>query len=360
MAHKLLVDKNLKYDRDIKGLQQTIYVASPLLDDRITQDGLSVEIEDIRGDIEEEVTKILDKKFKKYFESQQNESIENLSRTKQKFPFLADFMPKPTFISGYKIMKNEDFIKEAIEEKSNLEKKFWLEENTQLDNRLQKSALYLYVKHRERVLRLLEKIMGDSEFSEDDFHQLLTDKKCENLAIANHNLWLLDDKFSYFTEGHNAKKGKSEVDVEFYINPFMDNESQPSHIVLVELKKLKKAHNVGDMINQIKKYATSIYSKGQTKRGIDIDMSECKFFGYIIARNKDIENEYKYYGGSIFKKIPYTTSSFEGTVNFFTAEDKEISMSLTLLASQDLLNIAKLRNKILFEMLQTPTPEDEQ
>ncbi len=109
VAHKLLVNKNLKYDRDIKGLQQTIYVASPLLDDRITQDGLSVEIEDIREDIEEEVTKILDKKFKKYFENQRNKSIDNLSKSKQKFPFLADFMPKPSFINGYKIVKNEGF-----------------------------------------------------------------------------------------------------------------------------------------------------------------------------------------------------------------------------------------------------------
>ncbi|WP_297577892.1 ATP-binding protein [uncultured Helicobacter sp.] len=360
VAHKLLVDKDLKYDREIKELRQTIYVASPLLDDRITHDGLSVEIDDIKNEIEEGITKILDEKFKSYFEKQQNESIQNLSNTKQKFPFLADFMQKPSSINGHKIITKEDFVKEAIEEKGNLEKSFWLQEDSQLDDKLQKSALYLYVKHRERVLKLLEKMIGDSNFSEDDFHQLLTDKKCENLAIANHNLWLLDDKFSYFTEGHNSRRGKSEVDVEFYINPFIDNESRPSHIVLVELKKLKKAHNAGEMIKQIKKYAESIYNKGQTKGGIDIDMSECKFFGYIIANNKDIENEHREFGSPDFKKIPYTKSSFEGNINFYPKNQQNpISMYLTLFASQDLLNIAKLRNKILFEMLQTPKPQDE-
>ncbi|RDU58361.1 hypothetical protein [Helicobacter sp. MIT 99-5507] len=113
------------------------------------------------------------------------------------------------------------------------------------------------------------------------------------------------------------------------------------------------------MINQIKKYAESIYGKGQTKGGIDIDMSECKFFGYIIANNKDIENEYKDYGSPDFKKIPYTTSSFEGNINFYPENQQNpISMYLTLLASQDLLNIAKLRNKILFEMLQTSNPQN--
>ncbi|RDU58359.1 ATP-binding protein [Helicobacter sp. MIT 99-5507] len=118
VAHKLLVDKSLEYDREIKNLKQTIYISSPLLDDRITHDGLSVEIEDIKNEIKKEITKILDEKFKDYFENQQNQSIQNLSITKQELPFLADFMQKPSSINGHKIITKEDFIKEAIEKKA--------------------------------------------------------------------------------------------------------------------------------------------------------------------------------------------------------------------------------------------------
>lgn len=70
--------------------------------------------------------------------------------------------------------------------------------------------------------------------------------------------------------------------------------------------------------------------------------------------------KHREFGSPDFKKIPYTKSSFEGNINFYPKNQQNpISMYLTLFASQDLLNIAKLRNKILFEMLQTPKPQDE-
>lgn len=356
VAHKLPITPSVNYERTINSLKKKIYIASPLLDDRITPDGLGAEIEDIKQDLEQEITKILDKKFENELIRQRNESCNNLSSTKNEFPFLADFMPSFDSIKGYKIQQKKDFIKEAIQEKGELEQKFWESKDAQLDAKLQKSALYLYVKHRERVLALLEKMMGDSSFKEDDFHQLLTDKKCENLEVANHNLWLLDDKFSYFFEAHNAKRGEKKVDVEFYINPFIDNENKPTHIVLVELKRLKEAHNAGNMIEQLKGYATDIYKKAQTKSGVDIDISQCKFFGYIIANYTDIQIEYQNFGSKVFKPIPYATNSYEGAISFFV-DNKEIDMSVVLLASQDLFNIATLRNKILFDLLNKFTPK---
>lgn len=356
IAHKLPISQSINYDRAINEVKKKIYIASPLLDDRIAADGLSAEIDDIKQDLEQEITKILDKKFEELIKRQQEESCNNLSQTKTELPFLADFMPSFDSIKGYKIQQKKDFIQDAIQEKGKLEQSFWESNDAQLDSRLQKSALYLYVKHRERVLDLLEKMMGDSSFKEDDFHQLLTDRKCENLKVANHNLWLLDDKFSYFFEAHNAKRGEKKVDVEFYINPFIDNESKPTHIVLVELKKLKKAHNAGSMVEQLKGYASDIYKKTQTKSGVDIDVSQCKFFGYIIANYTDIQTEYQNFGNKIFKSISYTTSSYEGIISFFV-DGKEIDISVVLLASQDLLNIATLRNKILFEILNMSNPK---
>lgn len=356
IAHKLPILQSINYDRTINELKKKVYIASPLLDDRIAADGLSAEIEDIKQDLEQEITKILDKKFEVFITKQQRVSCNNLRDTQTEFPFLADFMPSFDSIKGYKIQQKKDFIQEAIQEKGKLEQSFWESNDAQLDSRLQKSALYLYVKHRERVLDLLKKMMGDSSFKEDDFHQLLTDKECEYLSLARHNLWVLDDKFSYFVEAHNAKRGEKKVDVEFYINPFIDNESKPTHIVLVELKKLKKAHNAGSMVEQLKGYASDIYKKAQTKSGVDIDVSQCKFFGYIIANYTDIQTEYQNFGNKIFKSISYTTSSYEGIISFFV-DGKEIDISVVLLASQDLLNIATLRNKILFDLLKKSTPK---
>lgn len=83
VAHKLLIDKKIKYDRIINELKKKIYIASPLLDDRITPDGLGAEIEDIKQDLEQEITKILDREFKDFIAKQREESCNNLSSTKK-------------------------------------------------------------------------------------------------------------------------------------------------------------------------------------------------------------------------------------------------------------------------------------
>lgn len=355
VAHKLLIEKKIDYDRIINSLNKKIYISSPLLDDRITADGLNAEIEDIKSELEEEITKVLDKEFDELIAKQREKSRENLSVTKSELPFLAEFMPDFESINGYKIKSKTDFIQDAINEKGKLEQNFWESKDEQLDTRLQKSSLYLYVKHRERVLAKLEQMMGDSNFKEDDFHQLLTDRKCENLEVANHNLWLLDDKFSYFFEAHNSKVGESNVDVEFYFNPFINDEEQPTHIVLLELKNPTKAHNPGQMIEQLKRYASKIYNNAKTKNGVNINVEKCQFFGYIIADINDIKNEEIKQDENTFKLIPYTESSFEGKVSFLPKNER-VDLYLTLLSTQDLLRIAKFRNKTLFEILNMSNP----
>ncbi len=355
VAHKLLIEKKIDYDRIINSLNKKIYISSPLLDDRITADGLNAEIEDIKSELEEEITKVLDKEFDELIAKQREKSRENLRVTKSELPFLAEFMPDFESINGYKIKSKTDFIQDAINEKGKLEQNFWESKDEQLDTRLQKSSLYLYVKHRERVLAKLEQMMGDSNFKEDDFHQLLTDRKCENLEVANHNLWLLDDKFSYFFEAHNSKIGESSVDVEFYLNPFINDEEQPTHIVLLELKNPTKAHNPGQMIEQLKRYASKIYNNAKTKNGVNINVEKCQFFGYIIADINDIKNEEIKQDENTFKLIPYTESSFEGKVSFLPKNER-VDLYLTLLSTQDLLRIAKFRNKTLFEILNMSNP----
>ena len=145
VAHKLLIEKKIDYDRIINSLNKKIYISSPLLDDRITADGLNAEIEDIKSELEEEITKVLDKEFDELIAKQREKSRENLSVTKSELPFLAEFMPDFESINGYKIKSKTDFIQDAINEKGKLEQNFWESKDEQLDTRLQKSSLYLYV-----------------------------------------------------------------------------------------------------------------------------------------------------------------------------------------------------------------------
>ncbi|MDA3079391.1 MULTISPECIES: ATP-binding protein [unclassified Campylobacter] len=355
IAHRLLIDTEIAYSKNIENYKNRLYISSTILDERITPNGLSADIKDIKDELEQSISNYLDKKFNKEIKEQKELSQKNLSKAKNKFPFLSEFMPKYDDISGVKIEEENDFVNSAIMSKGEVEKNFWLSnKNEQLDERLQKSALYLYIKHRERVLIALEQMLGNSKFNENDFHQLLTDRKCENLDLANHNLWLLDDKFSYFMEAHNAKQGENAVDFLFY--PYFDNQESPMQIVLLELKKPTKAHNTGKMINQIQEYAAKIYDNHKTPSGIHFEPNNCKFFGYIIADIDDIKKEEKGQNKGTFKEIPYANGSYEGTISFSPKNTDRQDIFVTLLSIQDLISIAKIRNKTFFNMLKMPNP----
>ena len=145
------------------------------------------------------------------------------------------------------------------------------------------------------------------------------------------------------------------MDLELYFNPFIDEENSPKQVVLVELKRLTRAHNPGEMIEQLLKYASDIYKESKTKKGTKFDPEKCKFFGYIIADYKDIKKEEGQQDSYIFKPIPFTNSSFEGIKSFQT-DNGRIDIAITLLSIQDLITVSKSRNKIFLDMLSQPNP----
>lgn len=355
VAHGLSTNSKIKYDRNLKENNKSIFISSDLLDDRISLDGLSIEIDDIKDELEKQIGKILDNYFKDDFKKQKEMSVRMLRKAKKNLPYLAEFMPSEEKINGFKIEQEQDFIKKAIDEKGKAEKDFWnSKEDEQLDERLQKSALYLYVEHRKRIIKLLEKMMADKKFKEDDFHKLLTDRECKNLDIANHNLWLLDDRFSFFTSAYNAQVGEENADVELY---YMDNDIQPTQVVLLELKRPVKAYNPGEIIDQIIKYAEKIYKEAKTKGGANIDVKNCKFYGYIIADQEDIFKEVKADNSGNAIRIVNSIRSYEGTYGFNgNNEEVKEKLYLTLLSIQDLKKFALERNEIFFKLLQMPNP----
>lgn len=352
VAHKLAVgNAQIKYDRQFKSQNKKIYVASELFDEHLTPDGLDLrDMEDLQERLQEQICIFLDKKFQHLIDEQKTENFKTLYEAKIDFPYLAEFMPSADRINGYKLEEKDKFIDRAINEKGAAEKNFWKNTDREMDPRLGKSVLYLYVKHRENILSLIEKALGDQEKDEDAFHQLLTDRGCTNLAKARHNLWLVDDKFSYFMEGYNAKRGEKVVDIEFY--SYMDAEDVPQNVILIELKKPTKAHNAGQMVQQIIDYALDIFKKGKTRQGININMEKCKFYGYVIADIKDIEKELQTRHDKTFKNIAYTIGSYEGVLEL----NKQTDFYVTLLATQDLLKTAKDRNRVLFDLLRSPNP----
>lgn len=358
VAHKLAVNSDkVTYDRQFNSSNKRIYIASEILDEHVSADGLYLEdLGKIIPSFQQAVYSFLDKKFKELIEGQKKQNQKTLEIAKKDFPFLEEFMPAVENITGYKIEKQENFIEAAIEEKGIVEKKFWKQDEGEMDPRLGKSALYLYAKHRENILSLVSRALGNENFSEDEFHGLLTDRGCVDLAKAKHNLWLLDDKFSYFTEGHNAKRGEKVVDVEFY-SCYMDAEELPQNLVLIELKKPTQAHNAGEMLEQIKKYASQTHQSGKTANGTDIDTEQCVFFGYVIANAKDIKKELDRRDDDSFRRIAYTQSSYEGTIKFPTKiPGIKKDFHVTLLATQDLLGIARKRNQVLFDLLRRANP----
>ncbi|PAF53817.1 hypothetical protein BKH42_03555 [Helicobacter sp. 13S00482-2] len=353
IAHKMPVENDkIKYDRQFKSNNKKIYISSELFDEYISLDGLEIKIpSEICEEVEKQICDFLDKEFSHSIEEQKKENCKILKNVQNEFPYLTEFMPDFIKVTGHKPVKKEVYINDAIKEKGEAEKAFWKNEGV-MDPRLGKSALYLYVKHRKNILFLLENTLGDEKKSENDFHELLTGRGCINLAEAKHNLWLIDEKFSYFLEGYNSQTGKKEVDIELYF--YADSQDKPNNIVLIELKKPRKAHNPGKMIDQIRGYGCDIFKKGRTRNGLNFKAEKCQFYGYIISDIEDIKKEIKSRYDDTFKPIVYTEGSYEGKI--FLDDEKKYSFYLTLLSTQDLLQIAKNRNKILFDLLKTPNP----
>ena len=327
------------------------------------------EIESINKVIKE----TLDDRFEAILKTNISKSMENMESFTRKYPSLEPFVPKSP-IQGNTIVNEESLIKESIKEKGRLETVFWTRngydtENEEYDEtedcqKLLNSSLQIYVKHRERILEKYHKMIqlygdeGEEKHElENRIHNLLlrrgvTLDKTENINHL-HNLWILDDKYTIFSNDFKAissKQGKESSDIYFWF----DNPSQVRQVLILELKSTTKAHNAGAMINQVKKYAKQFYNKPTSVLNWDVDTKRILYTGIILARKSDINKEITSNGsGTNFKKIPFLQSSYYNDENFFIDDnpDNREAIRIELYAVEDIDELAYSRNNVFFKLL---------
>lgn len=358
-----------------------LYLTSDFFDDYVDTKGEKIEIsEEAISKINQKLCEKLDEEFKTVIANNQNTIKQNLHNFKKQYPSLETFINESNIVAGRNIIKEDEIIKRAIDEKSRIEKKFWTninnnnEEgcNENFDNsveceKLLNSSLHIYVKHRETVLKRLKALIkkfdeegAEKSELESSVHDLFlkrgtTLKESSNINHL-HNLWILDDKFTTFSNNYKAKstkQGQALSDV--YI--WADDPEKTKQILILELKSTTKAHNAGNntegMIAQIRRYAQDCYKNPTKVLNWDIDTSKVQYIGIIIARKSDINKELSSNTAGNFPSIPFLDNSYYGD-DVFSIDNNpknKKDIRIELYSFEDIYNLASSRNEVFFKLL---------
>ncbi len=359
-----------------------LYLTSEFFDEFVDNKGEKIEITDEAiSTINNKINELLDKRFRDIIEKNQKETIKNLNSFKQRFPSLNAFITEDVFVGNKRIVAEEDFVKTAIDTKGKYEKRFWNKMNTNnYENedipydeseecqKLLNSSLHIYVKHRERVLqRLFEMIKkyddegNDKPELESSVQELLF-KRGETLKDSKdinhlHNLWILDDKFTTFSDTFKAKSTKPGQELsDIYI--WADDIKEIKQLLILELKSTTHAHNAGSnkegMIAQVKRYARDFYNKPTKILNWDVDTRTIQYLGIILARRSDINKELtSNNAGGNYHKIPFLKSSYYKDDEFATTEnpDDMFPIRIELYSFEDIYKLASSRNEVFFRLL---------
>ena len=380
-----LENGKLEYTIDNSEKNYQFYLTSDLFDEKVDQRGDKICIsEEAFSKISIAINLELDQFFSSTIEKNKKEEQKKLVNFKKSFPSLEVFINQDD-IDGKTVKSEKELIKSALKEKGRLEEAFWSYDyhySGETDypddcNKLVNSSLQIYVKHRERVLNhlhyLIQQYNSNGELkkeTEDLIHELFF-RRGETLSSTTkinglHNLWILDDKFTTFSNDFQAKstkQGQSLSDI--YI--WADNPEKAKQVLILELKSTTKAHNAGDkkegMIEQVKRYAKSFYNNPRKELNWDVDTSRVMFTGVIIAGKKDIKKEI-ITKNEDYKRIPFLVDSRYKDDVFYPSEDnldlrKEIRIELY--SFEEIYELATSRNDVFFRLLRKEySIEDEQ
>lgn len=368
----------------------TLYLTSNFFDEYVDTKGerIDVSCDDITC-IQNKVNEILDDKFKNVIENNRKVSKRNLKNFQQKYPSLEAFIVESTIIEDKNIVNEGEIIQSAINEKSRIEKKFWNqidrdpinEEDRFSDSedcqKLLNSSLHIYVKHREIVLQRLYTLIqkfdeegNDKSELESTVHELFINRGTTLSDSSNinhlHNLWILDDKFTTFSNDFKAKSTKSGQPLsDIYI--WADDPGKVKQILIFELKSTTKAHNAGNkeegMIAQVKRYAQDFYKNPTKTLNWDIDTDRVQYTGIILARKSDINKELTSLniGGGNFNPIPFLSDSYYYDDSFPKDDNprNKKDIRLELYSFEDIYELASNRNAVFFKLLKKEFEFDE-
>lgn len=358
-----------------------LYLTSDFFDEYVDTKGEKIDIScDEITSIQKKINEILDDRFKVVIENNQKVSKQNLKNFQKKYPSLEAFVAESNIVGDKNIVNEKEIIQSAIDEKSRIEKKFWnqidrnsIDEEEQFSDseechKLLNSSLHIYVKHREIILKRLHALI--QKFDEDGankpelestVHELFINRGTTLSDSSNinhlHNLWILDDKFTTFSNNFKAestKSGQSLSDV--YI--WADDPEKTKQILIFELKSTTKAHNAGSkeegMIAQVKRYAQDFYKNPTKTLNWDVNTDIVQYTGIILARKSDIDKELtsnNVSGG--YHQIPFLEDSYYYDDEFSkdNSPKKKMPIRIELYSFEDIYNLASDRNGIFFKLL---------
>lgn len=358
-----------------------LYLTSDLFDECVDTKGERIEISnnDI-NDIQGKINEMLDNKFAEVINQNKKQSTKNLSAFRDKYPSLEVFIENNALSNEKSVVSESDIVRRAVEEKSRIEKKFWTyidndsndEDGSHYDDseecqKLLNSSLHIYVRHRESVLKQLHVLLplfneeGEPKPElESTVHELFFKRGTTLNQASNinhlHNLWILDDKFTTFSNNFKAKStknGQSLTDI--YI--WADDPERTRQVLLIEIKSTTKAHNAGDknegMIAQIHRYVRSFYKNPTKHLNWDVDTNKVQYTAIILARKSDIEKELMStsVGGS-YTPIPFLENSYY-LDDFFpkTSPKDKMPIRIELYSFEDIYYLASSRNNVFFRLL---------
>lgn len=358
-----------------------LYLTSELFDECVDTKGERIEISSTAiNEIQNKINETLDEKFSDIIVQNKRQSNSNLNKFRSKYPSLEVFVENNALSNEKSIVSESDIVRRAVEEKSRIEKKFWTyidsepidkDESRYADSeecqKLLNSSLHIYVKHRESVLKQLRSLLP--QFTEDGdpkpelestVHELFFRRGTTLDSSSNinhlHNLWIIDDKFTTFSNNFKAKStknGQSLTDI--YI--WADDPEKTRQVLLIEIKSTTKAHNAGDrhegMIAQIHRYVRSFYNNPAKHLNWDVDTDRIQYTAIILARKSDIEKELMStsVGGS-YTQIPFLENSYF-IDDFFpkTSPKDKMPIRIELYSFEDIYYLASSRNDVFFRLL---------
>jgi hypothetical protein len=284
-----------------------------------------------------------------------------------------------------KIVKTNDIVKTAIENKGRIEKAYWTNQEQDTDDisKLLNSSLHIYIDHRRRVLSKFDELIrrfdsaGEEKRElEESIHDLLM-KRGESFKESRninhlHNLWILDDKYAIFSDtrrGLSTRKGQGLSDIYFWI----DDPNRPRELLILELKSTTHAHNAADkyesMVAQVKRYAAKFYNDPEKIINRNHNTEKILYSGIILARKEDVNRELNSNnsGGSP-NKIPFLENSWYFNERFSvsnknTSQPILVNIRIDMFSYEDIHNLSTDRNRVFLNLLKgefkTETEGDE-
>lgn len=215
---------------------------------------------------------------------------------------------------------------------------------------------------RKSVIKLFQKYIQwreDGNFMlEEDLHNIIFTMGAEtdNMPIEYHNLWLLDERFTFHTHTSSDIKTKSnknlesegnkEPDVLIYDVPwaYSDNIDKINSLVVFEFKKPGKEISEKLKLDELilKYFQDLMSSKARSKKGTLLNIEDdTPKFGYVICElNKDnIEYNCKWNG---FKKTAH---------GHLYKINSDLNMHIEVMTYEQMLDFSEKRHHTFFRAL---------